>query len=239
MAHTGTITTPSWEDFKSRLLNDLYDVGCFIRGMYLFRGQASADWALESSFDRWFRGNANEKVNTSKRLLAHFREECESVDSMEGFLQDEVRALALAQHFGMPTRLLDWTESPYVAAFFAFCDSLWNDVACGDVAVWVLDARSPIWTKEMGVEIVKVTGAGNIRVRNQAGRFTYALTPFRTLEDFVSHCDWEGPALIKYCIPMEEARAALADLDAMGINHARVYPGLEGCARAAGMRVLM
>ncbi len=53
--------------------------------------------------------------------------------------------LASAQHHGVPTRLLDWTRSSFVAAYFAGIQALDLMVLCGpltdDIVVWCVDAR--------------------------------------------------------------------------------------------------
>jgi len=46
-------------------------------------------------------------------------------------------------------------------------------------------------------------------------------------------------ALTKYIIPVRDMSIAIADLDSMGINYSRIYPGFEGIARTAEIRVLM
>jgi hypothetical protein len=97
----------------------------------------------------------------------------------------------------------------------------------------------PIWSSQYGVEIVDVPSFGNQRIRNQAGKFTLARTPFKSLEEYVqAHAD-SGDALIKFLLPASDATRALADLDAMGIHHAVVYPEIEGSAQMALFRTVL
>lgn len=238
MSAPTVVQLDGWEDFKNVVGSRLFPLGAFERGVYLFRGHGSAGWPLMASFDRWYQGrDPARKANAAERLLALFQKESEGLDVDVAVWSDEVRRLSLAQHYGIPTRLLDWTESPYVAAFFAFAAIGLVPRAEEHVAVWVLDTRSPIWSREFGVELLDVPGEGNDRLRAQLGRFSLLRAPYDTLEEYVAHFPSGHEALRQYLLPSREAAIALADLDVMGINYSRVFPGLEGSARAARLRL--
>lgn len=236
----------NWEEFRGRIIADHFDDGLFKKGRYLFRGQGSDSWTLSTTFDRWFSGKRFEKAEISKRLLEEFTNECELEDVSESLRQDKVAMLGLAQHHGLPTRLLDWSESPYVAAFFAFSghvragyfvpeDSTLDLVKY--VAIWVLDSEDVCWGSESGCSIENVPAFWNSRIKNQLGKFTYLRAPYDSLEEHVENFEKGEVCLRKYLVPATEFGRALADMDAMGLTHARIFPGLEGNARAAELRV--
>jgi FRG domain-containing protein len=233
-----------WPQFKAEYIRDLFQDGVFRPGVYVFRGQSDDGWTLESSFDRWFRvryrDTTVDRLKVANALIEEFRLEISrrfpSHAALGGTEED---IIALAQHFGVPTRLLDWSGSPYIAAFFAFSDAVSLSMASKEICIWALRRDAPVWNADAGVRVVDLPGGGNDRLQRQSGCFTLNRTPFRSLEEYVRNGESDVIALLKAVIPTREAFVALADLDAMGINHVSTFPEVGGCALAAQLRVLM
>jgi hypothetical protein len=227
----------SWNAFKSNVVRALFGSPVFQRGRFLFRGQSNSDWPLSPSFDRAFNFLPREKIQgAAVEMFDEFKNDIKRLD-IKTDAGDQNALLALGQHYGLPTRLLDWTENYSVAAFFAFKDHILK-VRCESVAIWALDSQSPIWDDEYGVRVVEVSGAGNIRIRNQEGKFTLSRTRHLCLEDYVVSNKGKGYPLWKFSLPASEATTALADLDATGIHPARIFPEIEGSAQLAFFRTV-
>jgi hypothetical protein len=237
----------SWREFTADFRHELFDDGVFRRGSFLFRGVARAEWRLESTFDRRYTHvPAGEREALARQLLNGFRSECDSHNVPSEVLSDDVSTLALGQHFGLPTRLLDWSDSPYVAAFFAFASGFTDTPAehptgsRGDVAIWVLDRALASSERFPDVEVVRLRTVGNIRLQAQGGSFTRLRSEDVSLDAAAERLgSAEAPILRQLVLPAVEFETAIADLDVMGINHARIFPDLGGAAAATIVRVAL
>lgn len=123
-----TIEFDSWEALRREFGS---------RALWVFRGHADAQWLPETTLYREAeRQGAFSFGHLSSReswMLYQFRRFAHHHRSDLPPPEDVADWLALIQHYGGPTRLLDFTYSLYVAAFFA------TESASGDAAIWCID----------------------------------------------------------------------------------------------------
>ncbi len=104
-----------------------------------FRGAGKSSYKLAPTLHRHSGiTDSNTLLEYEKKLLTRFKER--SVPYLQHRIEDVWELLFLMQHYGMPTRLLDWTENPFISLFFALSSA--NKDAQGnyteDAAVWIL-----------------------------------------------------------------------------------------------------
>jgi hypothetical protein len=104
-----------------------------LKGAYIFRGMGSAEWPLQSSLERYV-ATPRERIDAERSLIFEFKRRAHDYIDAGKEPTAEVDWLALMQHFGAPTRLVDFTRSPYVAALFAY-----EEVGQQERALWAID----------------------------------------------------------------------------------------------------
>lgn len=118
-----------------------------------YRGCGDESYKLVPSLYRHPRSNeASIVLEREQRILRRFKERSLPYQERPLREDDDLSTLFLMQHYGFPTRLLDWTEKPYIGLYFALADAPYEKTDEGpcyttDVAVWVL---APIeWNRKV------------------------------------------------------------------------------------------
>lgn len=101
---------------------------------WIFRGQSNSIWDLSTTIER--SGTTENYSQYEIEILADFKQGAKFYLEKEMLPETNLEWFSLLQHFGAPSRLLDFTKSPYIAAFFAFEQDPKESEA---VAVWVVD----------------------------------------------------------------------------------------------------
>ncbi len=149
---------------------------------------------------------------------------------------DDWDLLVYVQHFGMATRLLDWTSNPLVALWFA-CERYGADgstyfyVLITDKSALLDRKTDPSPFDRSRTKILK-PNLNNPRIVAQNGWFTahkYSVTAkkFVPLEQNPEFRD----ALAELRVPNELHKSLLERLDVLGVNHQSIFPDFEGLCR--------
>jgi hypothetical protein len=230
----------------------------------IWRGQGDSSWPLSSSFERMYRklrerwqndrsqsNNQGEGGNLDiyrcyrDRYLASFKRYAAGVRGPAPAPLDDERWWALGRHFGLRTPLLDWTDKPFIALFFAVTDLISRlERTAGDLgalkvsgascAVFRLELCDPIEAlSSRGLKTIRPEVDELSRMHGQRGLFTWLESAeYLDLESFLQH-HGASSYLTKFVLPDKLAIEAYRDLCNFGIDWRVLYPDLTGAALAA------
>ena len=203
----------SWTKLPAKNLDDLYAILNSLSDTqaYVFRGQASAKWhCLQPSLHRSLGETVDleNSVMTEAMAIRAFRRHARSLlhPSELIYFDRILDSITLMQHYGAPTRLLDWTLSPWVACYFAVQGEDKNDAA-----IWAFNSD----------ELLKYN---HQHFRSSSYQSFGKLESAQSVEDWASAARDSGPYVkvfrYEYANPQMSAQQSLFTISGrLGDNH--------------------
>jgi FRG domain len=229
-----------------------------------YRGLQRSHWQLLPSIMRGgdfnrFTSKHKFDLETESEIREEFVVHAPALSGSEGIPQDPWNIYFLMQHYGAPTRLLDWTESPLIALYFAVRDNF----GYYDSAVWMLEPYEMNDQVIKRNEVIAPSAPGALKrdirrvqpwlperfMKNASlpkspiavypTHFVRRISSQRSC--FTVHGAEENgfdrfrgrrPCLIKIKIPAFSVIALRQSLEMQGIDETTVFPDLEGLGRA-------
>ncbi len=202
-----------------------YLAGEMDAGEWGFRGVPSSDYDLIPSIGR---KDVREKydLDLEKQIFDRFRQM--AVPFLGTRPDSMITWLALARHHGLPTRLLDWTLSPLIAAFFATSETPVKKGIAKTFSIYAYQSKyfqaqpnfdDPCDIQEPFVEVH--ADHQSERIAAQRGLFTLHKAPDQPFRE---------KTLVTFIFPEETRNEVLNEVDFYGVNESSLFPGLDGIA---------
>jgi len=199
-----------------------------------FRGHSNSNWHLTPGLLRYnkYPRECNSWIEFEDLLLLKFKKS--GYPLIDHKPSNKLGWLAIAQHNGLPTRLLDWSKSPLHALFFSV-ENLEHET---DFAVWGFYPDVSISETEEKVDLYRLDKVCiyqpfhlDTKIAAQQGAFS--VHPL--IEDFQSdsyneNIVKESGRLFKFIFNKKLRSTIKNDLDLMGINYFSLFPNLNGLA---------
>lgn len=207
-----------------------------------FRGQADARWKLTPGFFRARNPNEDEMRSDFRRR---------AVPYLQSAITSDWEWYFTMQHYGLPTRLLDWTAASLLALYFAVRDNMrkspaavwildpwWlNKVVVGSQELYfpedpeVLDYLPPVWSDKTLPDdpLAILPHHSDRRIAAQQSCFTVFGSVAEGLERLAEHR--KLAKLHRIEIDPTAFRTIRSDLNTCGISETSIYPDLEGLSR--------
>ena len=242
----------SWKEFRNMVESGKFN-------SWAFRGQRESAWTLESTISRYLRLFSIHpeawKVQ-EERIIRIFRRKAHQFLKHIPEEENTFEWLALMQLHGAPTRLLDFTWSPYVAAFFAL------ERATNHSAIWAINppkvyngkagplsedsknskqGLSPWINKHFekdfldnkkAIVLIGEPYRMNQRLIAQSGTFVISGVLHQPIEEILVSDENSKDALVKFVLDISVRKEAMESMYRMNITNATLFPDLDGLARS-------
>ena len=224
----------TWRDFKEYVAE-------LEPHQYIFRGQEDSTWRLRSSFHRTGRASLWKFINQDVQSLhRHLSGLTAHVFNLNNALE-YAAFLHLIQHHGYPTPMLDWTRSPFIAAYFAFRNiQKVKEAKLHKIRIFAFDGATwnarfrgatALMPAYLHLTLLEPLAINNPRVVPQQ-----SVSSVSNLDDLERYLEERGreagvPFLTAIDLPAAERRSVMQELGLMGINAGSLFPGLEGACQ--------